>query len=379
MTETDQTPTLEHTSLHQSIIDAGLIHLLEAEPEDPYRRTHERTSAIVGLKHPSGAVQVGLNYSCQGRYEEEEGSTKLREVFEMITDPDTAYGRVLDEDPTRVQYRKHIASYCRRMLTQAELTYVDDQVVAFCHDGLSEWGLRAIERAKAWLLSTMPAGSGLKHRHHFEWMTVPDLKAHLKERGVKTTGMKKADLVDAAMLEQVPEHPMVQSAWFDNGEQLVIPRGTGIWRIVTDRLIDAANAGALFIGHAGTSNPFAGAGLTIFDTRDLSEEDLAEIAAMRRRHRHDQAVLDSIKDVLTARGHRWYALSGPKTLDTGDGRQVKRYFINGRAYKAPGHQGHQPHGWYTAEELIAGKFVDDMIAERGIDPSLREQVVPSNW
>lgn len=185
--------------------------------------------------------------------------------------------------------------------------------------------------------------------HKLDRLTFTELKDTARQLGIRPLPRSRAALITA--IDTHPDHvgqlPDIWPAPFVFGRDLVL-RATGdsLAARVLRKLVDAARSGTLGMGSA--SGPFH-TGSLFYDTRD---ETAGLIAARKAAHDwHDacMAELEPVADELRRRGHRWFFLGNPRTING----QLK-FWLNGMAL-----QRRQPYGWYTLEELRAEKFVAD--------------------
>lgn len=174
-------------------------------------------------------------------------------------------------------------------------------------------------------------------------------------------GMDKLPRKNADLCQRILEHPdamtLVPDVWpltFVCGCKFVVLRAEGdsLACRVLAKLAQAADQGYLAIGSA--SGPFR-TGLFLYDVRDETPQ-LKREREERVDWREEQLkLLEPVKEELKRRGHKWFALGRP-TLSKDIDPPVVRYWLNGM-------QGNgartQPYGWYTLDELLAEKFVED--------------------
>jgi hypothetical protein len=207
------------------------------------------------------------------------------------------------------------------------------------------------------------------------WRTMKDLRALADRVGVPSPRPKvKAGLIEAIRatdtyqsIVAAPRHPNRWPAWFPYGSTLVIRADAGPTRVIVERLADAVRAGTLAFG--SYSGPFA-TGTFLYDARD--ETDAVVAARVEACDWRDarMADLQPVLAELKSRGHGWYALGRPTLAPSGPNAGQVRYWLNGHGgyvTVAGRRVPRQPFGWYTLEELLAEKFLDDLderLAER---------------
>jgi hypothetical protein len=202
------------------------------------------------------------------------------------------------------------------------------------------------------------------------WLRMDLLRAAARKVGVSPMPPSKAALTEAILTHSnvgvltTPTQPDRWPAWFKYGRDLVLRADTGRTAAVLDLLGDAADRGTLAIGNF--SGPFA-TGLFLWDAADETDAIRKNRSDAADWYEARIAELEPVKARLKEMGHGWYALGRPRTLDTGDGRTIVRYWLNGHgSYRtaAGRHVAGQPYGWYTLDELLAEKFVDDLDARQ---------------
>lgn len=249
---------------------------------------------------------LGIVYQCDFRCEEESGATEIARAVLNAADPASFFAR----EAARRRDPEAGSAVTQGRVTQAQLVHSDKDVVVF---------------------STRPRGA-----YPHELATA---KKYLADRTV-------AD-----------EHePLLHPGWFHTGRCLVLPRTHDVFGEVLELLVDAARDGSLAVG-GGTGG--IGAGFSLFDERDISEEKRAQVAAANDERAEDLAALAPAAEAVKAK-HGYYALGSPRRQDG-----VTRYWLNGSGVALSDGRQAQPFGWYTVEELLAEKYIADMEEREG--------------
>lgn len=353
------------TTTYQALQAAGLDHVLDSTSEPKSRRV-----SIAAIELQDGAVDpvVGLHYQCDFKAEEEWGQDKLLTAFSAGSGPDTAYGRLERMQPD------FVASY-----SQASLVHVFDTQWVLMTEPMERRPLTG-ESSLRYALGChreMPV-PGAPELWRLERHTVPELRAMAQKEGLPvTTRMRKLELIRVLMDHLTPKESLTLSGWFQDGHHLVLPRGHGAFRIVTDRLIAAAERGGLAIGDSGL--PAFGSGVSLFDFDDMPAEEVQKIQEARVWRADRMAELEPVIQTLRERGHQWYYLGDPRLISkTADASgTLVRYWLNGQSYRLPNGKSAQPYGWYSLEELLAEKFIDDMLEKHHLDPTDRHEIRPN--
>lgn len=285
---------------------------------------------------PDGELIVGLCYRTDYDATQEYGLGELRQVltskeprqFQMV--PSAANHAAVFDDVNGFLLSKRSV--------QPTLSWGDPLPGWGDPDGYASWWARNL----AWVhgVDSSPL-----------WrMKVADIRGELKAAGVSPLPRKRAELETewcrwkASQLGEQVRWP----AFFGAGETLVFRADSGPTADIVTALTDAVRSGTLGVGSA--SSPFS-TGMFFYDTRDETSALVAAREAAFDVYDARMAELAPVADELKARGHRFYFLGNP-SLQTVDGEQVVRYWLNGTG--SP-----QPFGWYTLDELLAGKFVVD--------------------
>lgn len=182
-----------------------------------------------------------------------------------------------------------------------------------------------------------------------------------KELGVsmRTTMTKEqlAQAIDQIKRTKEGQGEYRQRAWFHMGDMLVteyLP-GTTLGEVLR-LLVAAADEGHLLVGDGGLS-PF-GSGLTMIDSRDVSDEERKQVTEKNQWYRDQMDVLSESKvldAVIKRMGGRPFFLGSPKLQKNG----TVSYWLNGRTMKMDSGKMEQPFGWFTIEELFAEEYAKE--------------------
>lgn len=305
-----------------------------------------REAGVVTIATEDGPV-TALSYRCDFRAEEEWGVAELRKALLASSARRSFQRREAAKNPDYPNPRKRHS--------QVDHLRVTDDYVAIFVNAEPYRPEDQIDRALTYIREQTPYTQTRTSVWEFRRLTVAELRAEITRRGLSAPSKaRKDDLVTLLVSQAENIRPNIYPAWFHHGDVLVLPRGAGdAFGEVVDKLIDAAEHGTLAIGGLGTVNPF-GSGLTLYDERDLGKITRKEISDANDWHWTQMATLDPVKTELKSRGIDCYFLGDPR-LDERDGEKVVVYWLNGHG----GYGNPQPFGWYTAEELLAEKFVAD--------------------
>lgn len=304
-----------------------------------------REAAVVTIDTPDGPM-VTIGYHCDFRAEEEWGVSDLRKVLLNASAPKSFQRTQATKNP---EYR----AVKRR--SQSEYVRVGEDYLAIHTEAEPYRPERQLAEALRYIRETGPSARRRVGPWEFRNLTVAELRAEIRRRGLSAPSKARKDDLVTLLLEQSPViRPDIYPAWFHYGDVLVLPRGTGdTFGAAVEKLIDAITAGTLSVGGLGSVSPF-GTGLTLYDERDLGPVSRKQISDDNDWYWSQMAALDPVKDELRSRGFDWYALGNPRLAER-DGTEEVVYWINGHGgYGVP-----QPFGWYTAAELLDEKFVSD--------------------
>ena len=327
-------------------------------PEDNPRASSRQATIILGENGDPDKNEplLGIAYQCDFRSEEETGAGDMRDLFTKAS-PDSfiAQERAKTDAFSDINPSFRRGPFLPEGTTQTDLVYQDDQVVAFAAQTHLYDPEEEIKEGKAFIRSHEAYARGLPRMpRSFYRASRDELRTMAKERGIKGYSKMNRDALattihhhDHADLPETNVHP----GWFHFGRLLILPRTDDVFGAVLDRLADAAKAGTLSVGDGGG---LFGSGFSFFDERDLSDAAKADIARANTEYIEDMETLRPIAE--TVRDARGYIFLGNPRRDK-DG--TARYWLNGNTTTLPSGRRHQPFGWYTAQELLDEKYVQD--------------------
>lgn len=304
-------------------------------------RTSPQTFVASYCETPDGDPMMGLVHQTDYKAEEEWGIGDLRKA-------------ITGDDPRR---------FCMTESAFAHIAVFSDvNAIALSTRPMST-------QSPAWgeELVGLPSGYGDDWERKLEfardtydiankWMKMDVLRAKARELGIRPLPRSKTDLVAAIAASPDLQLPERWPAIFSYGKTLVLRAdGDGLAARIVAKLADAAMSGTLGIG--SSSGPFH-SGLFFYDTRDETQQLVEEREAHFDWHDARMAELEPVMTELESRGHRWYFLGKPSE-NTRDGVTAVRYWLNSHSYPGIG----QPSGWYTLQELLDEKFIEDRKAD----------------
>lgn len=286
---------------------------------------------------------LGVAYSGDYRFEEEDGLAKIGEALQKGTMP-----------PGGVQFRETAGG-------MGILTIDNPGAHFFQENDRAEVEATALSRHG----SETPYTQEQQRLDNESWaMSVGELRAALKGK-VTPLPSRKDDLRAAYVEYHEPSKGYrFPTGEFNRGKMLTIVSESPAMKATMARMVEAHRAGALRTG--ASSNPFSGAVL-FYDDRDMSRaakgEQLDTIAAQER-------ASDYVADEVAALGESGvlYAIMSDadfETTDVSTGRYFINYYPRDRRDSTRG-----IYGWFSKEELGAisrGDFspMDKQDEERG--------------
>lgn len=326
-------------------------------PEENPRASTRQATIILGTNGDpeKNDPLLGITYQCDFRSEEETGAGDIRDLFTKAS-PDSfiAQERAKTDAFSDINPSFRREPFFPKGTTQADLVYQDDQVVAFAAT-TNIYDLEGeIAEGKTFIRDHEGFARGIPHLPMALWGASRDeLRGMAKERGIKGYSKMTRDALattihhhDHADLPETNVHP----GWFHFGRLLILPRTDDVFGAVLDRLVDAAKAGTLSVGSGGG---LFGSGFSFFDERDLSDDAKVDIARGNTEYIEDMEALRPVAEEIKAR-HGYYFLGNPRR----EGGTV-RYWLNGASLRLPSGRTRQPFGWYTTQELLDEKYVQD--------------------
>lgn len=331
---------------------------LAAEPISK-GRTDTRKAELTLADNGDGGSILGIVYSCDFRSEEETGAGEMAKIFTRTADADSFLAKeylLQDGNSGPIQG-----------LTQAELVSVDEELIVF----QAKPRIYDIEREHQSALSYLrQAAQWERDRSSSKYWrsTATELKALAKSRGIK--GYSKLKLAELERLHLDYDYNELhkddafaeitsQPGWFHNGSILAFERKDTLFTEVLLKLVEAAKAGYLVVGGGGV-NPF-GSGFSLFDSRDFTPALEAQISASNLWYREQMALLKPVAEIVKEGpmknrwGSSYYFLGRPTAMDG-----VVRYWLNGNSVELPNGRSSQPFGYYSLDELLAEKYMDDL-------------------
>jgi len=327
-------------------------------------RARSRTAELALAENPGGDPILGVQYSCDFRYEEEAGAGQMATLFSQTAQADSFLAQ------------EYILNEGRLIegLPQAHLVLETDELIAFQAQQFVYDAERELEAARKYIdgAERYEDGSFALERKYWN-STVAELKELAKSRGIKGYSKLKRDgLVklhtdfDLAELQgdSIPSEPEVSSqpGYFHNGSVLVFRKHDNLFSAVLSKLVEAAKAGYLVVGGGGIGA--FGSGFSLFDGRDLTEEAKDQISARNRWYREQMELLKPVAEAVKAGPMGgYYALGRPSP---GEGGTVE-YWLNGYSMRLPNGRSSQPFGYYSLEDLLAEKYMVDLRAKSDED------------
>ena len=345
---------MTHTSLYDQLLAKGYTdETIRAAAGK--RGGGPRTFSIALADTPDGPI-VGLKYSCDFRAEEEWGVSKL---YAALGGGGTHTWRMMRGTERHATSFEGVHSLIISTRTLSERQVWGQDITgpagAAAHGTVE--GSRYNDTYDDHYNATLGYAQRMGERLNLRWATVEELREIA--RRFQLTGplpRKKADLQAAILAAPAyaatAEEPDVWPGWFHFGDTLVLRADRGIVADLLDLLGSAAAEHALAFGQG---QAVFGSGMAFYDARDVGPLLRRQRKVERKAYDRAMKALAPVAEQLKAKGHNWYALGRPTTLDTGDGRMVERYWLNSYG-RGPGYN-HQIYGWFTLQELASEDFV----------------------
>jgi hypothetical protein len=263
-------------------------------------------AGVILVENKGADPMVGIQYSCDFRYEEEPGA-----VVSAMTNGFTAASH---KKSFMAKESKRMGKDLTKGMTQADLVFETDDVIGFASSptiyGVQDQVSRAVEYLKS---------------------------AHVDND----------DNDDNDSSETV-----LQAGWFHFGNLLIFEKKNNLFNEVLTRLVDAAQRGTLLVGGGGFG---FGSGFTLFDGSELSAQTKADISAANTFYLKSMKELEPVAELIKASPMGHYYFLGKPRLENG----VTKYWLNGASMKFSNGRRTQHCGWYTLDELREEKYVTD--------------------
>ena len=322
-------------------------------------RASSRTAELALAENLGGDPILGVQYSCDYRYEEEAGAGTMAELFTRTADTDSFFAQeYLLQDGSKGLIEQ---------TTQAELVLETEELIAFQASHYAHRIPEELEAALSYLEKAQRRADGRASFTDSYWhTTAADLKALAKSRGLKGySKLKRDELVKLnADFDFAEKHKddgpsaveiISQPGYFHNGDILVFQKRDTLFSEVLSKLVEAARAGYLVVGSGGIDA--FGSGFSLFDSRDLTDESMERISANNRWYREQMELLKPVAEIVKAGPMGgYYALGRPTLRENG----TVVYWLNGYGVRLPTGKSSQPSGYYSLEDLLAEKHMADL-------------------
>lgn len=316
-------------TVYEELIELGYSDEDIRKAAGTHNRSNPRTISLALMETPDDFPIVGLTYDVDYRSEEESGIFHLAKA---INSSDNQKAHFIVADNGFTCFTVGTAS-AKEVQNQALLA-------AEYHRG----ALGYVQESAA---------------SHLKYSTVAEIRAYAQEHNISLTGLtRKDEMLDAVIANAAMGSPNIWPAWFQLGNMLIFDAHSGIVADTMSILFDAISKNAL--GVSNSKMVFA-SGIGFYDTRDIGPKLAQKRKEEKEAYDAAMAALEPVAEELKARGHHWYALGNPSTIRTEGAEKAEiRYWLNGAGVGSLG----QPFGWYTLDELLAEKFMDDLRNKR---------------
>lgn len=335
------------------------------------KRPSSQQAAVILASNGDGDPLVGIQYACDFRSEEETGAGEMASTFTRAADAENFFAKeyLLKE--------KNLGLFSG--ITQADLVIETDTHIAFAAKTHVYDAQRELDQATRSLAEANDWFDGRwKLRRQYWHSTAPEMREEAKARGLKGYSKLRVKELENLLVEddfakanadKPAEEITMQPGWFHFGSLLVFEKKDGLFGEVLQLLVAAAKAGHLVVGGGGIGA--FGSGFSFFDGRELTEEAKDEISANNRWYREQMDNLKPVAAIVeqgpmkSSWGSAYFALGNPRLMEDG----IVKYWLNGNSVKFPNGRSKQPFGYYSLQELLDEKYMDDAAAD--VDESFK--------
>jgi hypothetical protein len=308
---------------------------------------------------PDGELLVGLSYRCDYRAEEEWGIRDIRK----------ALGIENDQWLIARDRRNHIGHFADAASLIISVDPLSTDGILWGSDVATQMGSnvargsvargesRFAEYYDQYFIETLSSA----HRfptsgYSLKWKKIPELKEIAKELGLVKLPTKKTDLIARILQSDAyrasAETPDIWPGWFHDGTALILKADCGIVAETLNLLYEASLAGTLALG--GGEMIF-GTGLSFYDGADVGPRLQQERTDMILWRAEQAKALEPVMVELENRGYNMIRIGKAQIQELEDGTEVIRYWLNGNINQ----YSRNVYGWYSLEELLSEKFLDD--------------------
>ena len=317
------------------------------------RQRSPRQFGLVVAEQDGGDPVVGVSYQNDYRTEEEWGVSNLRKALhgddrwnqKMIRGAENHVGQITDvPEPTL-------------LVSARGFSDIDTARMEHVRDG--EYGFRQPDY-DTWYPDNLAQAQGIPEAWGYRYKKMDQLRAIAAEKGVEKPARTKDALIAQITATAVPDSPDIWPGWFHYGNLLILRAGGGIVADLLKLLHKAGRETKTLALGSGGFGPFA-SGLTLFNSADLSKQHLAARLAEEKWTKKQEKALEPVAKKLREEGYGYYALGSPRRRWNDEPEGTVKYWLNGYAVPIPqlGGKRVQPSGWYTLDELLAHKFLED--------------------